>query len=43
MKEIAMKYLERLVLEQLSKKAGLCSDDWKDSEVSFYYVKSVKE
>jgi uncharacterized protein len=30
-------------LEQLSLKAGLSKDDWKDSEISFYRVESVKE
>ncbi len=30
-------------LEHLSLKAGLVKDDWKDAELSFYRVESVKE
>ncbi len=30
-------------LEQLSRKAGLGKDDWKDAEIWFYRVESVKE
>jgi uncharacterized protein len=30
-------------LEELSQKAGMLKDAWKDSEISYYTVKSVKE
>jgi len=35
--------LKKQFLEQLSLKAGLGKDAWKDSEISFYRVESVEE